>query len=75
MPRKPQGLISPQGLAEFCGVPIATVYRWNARGTGPRRLVVGKHVRYRVEDVEAWLDARAAEGPAVDPLRDLDAGE
>jgi excisionase family DNA binding protein len=47
---------SPEGLAELLSVPLATVYRWNSTGTGPRRILVGKHVRYRRSDVEKWLE-------------------
>ena len=52
-------LLSPQQLAEYLGVPLATVYRWRCEGTGPRGIKVGKHVRYRQRDVEAWLDTRS----------------
>ncbi|WP_081915557.1 helix-turn-helix transcriptional regulator [Saccharothrix sp. NRRL B-16314] len=51
-------LLSPQELAEYTGVPLATIYRWNSKGSGPRRLRVGVHVRYRLSDVEAWLEAQ-----------------
>jgi excisionase family DNA binding protein len=52
-------LITPQELARALQVPVGTIYRWNYRGTGPRSLHVGRHVRYREEDVEEWL--RSAE--------------
>lgn len=52
-------LFSPQQLADYLGVPIRTVYAWNSQGTGPTPIKVGKHVRYRAEDVEAFLDANA----------------
>lgn len=52
-------LLSPDQLAEYLGVPIATVYRWRARRTGPCGLRVGRHVRYRWADVESWLEAQA----------------
>ena len=52
-------LLSPQQLADYLGVPLATVYRWRCAGTGPRGIKVGKHVRYRQRDVEAWLDTRS----------------
>lgn len=55
-------LLSPQQLAEYLGVPLATVYRWRYEGTGPRGMKVGKHVRYRRGDVEAWLDMRTDPG-------------
>lgn len=41
-------------FAEREGVPVATVYRWNTRGEGPRYLRIGRHVRYRLADVEEW---------------------
>ena len=52
-------LLTVDGLAEFCGVPVKTIYQWNSRGTGPRAIKVGKYVRYRVTDVERWLDGQA----------------
>ena len=47
------------GLAEEIGVPAATVYGWNHKGTGPRFYRVGRHVRYRRADIEAWLEQHA----------------
>jgi hypothetical protein len=29
-------LLSPQQLADYLGVPVATVYRWRHESTGPR---------------------------------------
>lgn len=55
-------LLSPQQVADYLGVPVATVYRWRYEGTGPRGMKVGKHVRYRRAEVEAWLDARTDPG-------------
>ncbi len=52
-------LLTPEDLAQHCKVPIGTVYQWNHRGTGPKALRVGRHVRYRTSDVEAWLERRA----------------
>lgn len=51
-------MYTPATLAEYLGVPIKTVYRWNYTGTGPKACRVGRHVRYRPADVEAWLDAQ-----------------
>lgn len=51
-------LYSPEQLAEYLGVPVATIYMWNHRKTGPKRISVGKHTRYRKSDVERWLDGR-----------------
>ena len=37
------------------GVPVATLYAWRYRGTGPRGLRVGRHLRYRRSDLDAWI--------------------
>jgi predicted DNA-binding transcriptional regulator AlpA len=58
----PDALLSPQQLADYFGVPLKSVYVWNSTGTGPRRFRVGKHVRYRPADVEAWLDQQTEDG-------------
>lgn len=52
-------LIGPEELAEYLGIPLPSVYAANSRGTGPRRIRVGKHIRYRKSDVDAWLDSRS----------------
>jgi excisionase family DNA binding protein len=49
-------LLTPQELAELLAVPITTIYRWNYTGTGPTPLRVGRHVRYRADDVASWLE-------------------
>jgi len=54
-------LMSPQELADLLGLPLAAIYNFNYRGTGPRRISVGRHVRYRRLDVEAWLEGRYAD--------------
>ena len=56
----PEQLLSPEDLARLVGVPLKSVYRWNAHRTGPKALKVGRYVRYRPADVEAWLESRAA---------------
>lgn len=50
-------------VAAYLGVPVATCYAWNSRGTGPKYFKVGKYVRYRQSDIDAWLD-RQASSPA-----------
>ena len=54
-----------QQVVDYLGVPIATLYAMNSKGTAPRRLCVGRYVRYRPEDVQAWLAARYV--PGSDP--------
>ncbi len=53
-------LLTTAEVAGYLGVPVATVYAWNSRRLGPKRFRVGKYVRYRRTDVDAWLDQQAA---------------
>jgi predicted DNA-binding transcriptional regulator AlpA len=50
--------LSIADLAEREGVPMATVFQWNSRGTGPRYMKIGRHVRYKLADVVAWEDSK-----------------
>lgn len=54
-------LLSPTELAEYLKIPVKTIYNWRSEGTGPRGIRVGRHVRFRRTDIEAWLD-RNVEG-------------
>ncbi len=52
-------LMSVEDLADLCGVSTATIHQWLWKGTAPRSLKIGRHRRFMLEDVEAWLEARA----------------
>jgi excisionase family DNA binding protein len=58
-------LMSAPEIAEYLGIPLATIYQWRSRQSGPRGIKVGKHVRYRRADVEAWLDRHYDRTPAA----------
>jgi len=58
VPQTP-GLLAVEDVAEQLGVPVKTVYTWRTRGTGPRGIRVGKHVRYRQSEIDFWLDSQA----------------
>ena len=45
-----------QDVADYLRVPVQTLYSWRVQGYGPRARRIGKHLRYRSEDVIAWLD-------------------
>ena len=47
--------MSIQELADFLDVPVKTIYAWRYHGHGPHGFRVGRHVRFRWCDVEAWL--------------------
>lgn len=55
--------LTPGDLAIREQVPIKTVYMWNYKGSGPKALSIGRHVRYRLADVLAWEASRVKERP------------
>ena len=54
-------MATPADVADYLQVPVKTLYQWRYQGKGPRAYRVGRHLRYRWEDVEAWLASRAGE--------------
>jgi len=52
-------LMTLQEVATFLGIPGPTLYAWRRRGEGPTSMKVGRHLRYRREDVDRWLEERA----------------
>ena len=62
-------LLSVKELAAYLGVPVPTIHDWNSNGLAPKRMRVGRYVRYRQSDVDEWLERRAIEtGEKAEPL-------
>jgi len=55
-------LLTVEELADLLQVPPKTIYAWRYKGVGPPAVPVGKYLRFRVEDVAAWLDTRSDPG-------------
>jgi excisionase family DNA binding protein len=51
-------LLTTRELADYLRIPLGTIYRWRAARVGPPAYRVGRHVRFDVADVNAWLHAR-----------------
>ncbi len=51
-------LLTIQDVSAYLGIPVATLYQWRYQGTGPQAARMGRHLRYRREDVDAWVDTR-----------------
>lgn len=49
--------LTTEQLSDYLQVPAATVRMWRHNGTGPKGVRLGRHVRYRRSDVDAWVDA------------------
>jgi len=53
-------LMTINDVADHLGVPVNTLYQWRSKGYGPAGRRVGKYVRYRPEDVDAWIAEQGA---------------
>ncbi len=51
-------LLTVENLAEYLGVPVATLYAWRYQRQGPPGFRVGRHLRYRWTDIEEWINDR-----------------
>ncbi len=60
-------LLTTSEAAIYLKVSPRTLDNWRSLGTGPQFIKVGALVRYRHEDIEAYLNRRtqASVGPAV----------
>ena len=48
-------LLDVTELAAYLGVPVSTLYDWRTRGKGPAAYRFGKHLKFAVSDVRAWV--------------------
>lgn len=55
---------TPRQAAEYIGMSDSTLRGWRAKGKGPRFYRVSERlIRYRVKDVDAWIEARMSDQP------------
>ena len=54
-------LMNEKQAAEFLGVAVRTMQWWRANNKGPTYIKVGRPVRYRMDDLDAYLDANKVE--------------
>ena len=59
--QKMERLLSVDEVAEFLGIPVATLYQWRHKGAGPDAYRVGRHLRYDPVAVRSWLDEHLAD--------------
>jgi predicted DNA-binding transcriptional regulator AlpA len=67
----PASILFDQGqVAQRLGVSIRSLERWRMTGDGPRYIKMGRQIRYRAEDVEAWIATMerrsTSDGGAID---------
>jgi excisionase family DNA binding protein len=57
-------------LASYLGIPLSTVYDWRVHGKGPTAYRFGKHLKFAVSDVRAWIAQQR--DPSSSPPRRTD---
>jgi predicted DNA-binding transcriptional regulator AlpA len=55
-------LLTEHDVARITGLSVASVRRWRLLKIGPRAIKIGVAVRYKPEDLKAWLDSRPTIG-------------
>lgn len=53
--------LSIEDIAAELGVPVRSVYAWRSQGIAPKGYKIGKHIRVKRTDLQAWLERRADE--------------
>lgn len=61
-----EALLNEHDVARITGLSVASVRRWRLMNQGPRYLKVGSSVRYRQEDIFAWLETRPTGGERIE---------
>ena len=68
------GLLSTKDAAPRCGVKPPTMDQWRYLNKGPRWIrVSARAIRYRPEDIDAWLAARERGGDQREGRTGVDA--
>jgi predicted DNA-binding transcriptional regulator AlpA len=58
-------LLNEFDVAHMTGMSVASVRRWRLLRQGPRFLKIGSAVRYRSDDISAWLNSRPTGGEQI----------
>jgi excisionase family DNA binding protein len=53
---------SRREVAEYLGIPLATLERWAYLGKGPAFVKIGRHTRYDWAGVDSWIAAQPQGG-------------
>ena len=60
LPSRFEQLMSIDQVAEYLQMSTKTLYGWRCRKYGPPSYRLGNKVRYRPEEVRAWVDRQSA---------------
>ncbi|GIW56733.1 MAG: hypothetical protein KatS3mg082_3137 [Nitrospiraceae bacterium] len=60
-----QRLLNERQVADSCAISVLTLRKWRGEGRGPRYVKIGTLVRYRPEEVDAWIESHESQQPAT----------
>jgi excisionase family DNA binding protein len=66
-------LLTARAVADLLGVSTETILRWSRCGSLPSFCLPGGAIRFRQDDLDAWLEGRRRPGDGLSPSpRDAD---
>lgn len=60
-----EALLTEHEIAQFLSVSVASVRRWRLFKQGPKFLKIGACVRYRPQDISAYLESLPTGGSSI----------
>ena len=51
-------VLTTRQAAQYLGLAVSTLNKWRCHGGGPEFLKLGRAVRYRQDDLDAFLETR-----------------
>lgn len=55
-------LLTKREAADFCGLACSTFDRYRAAGWVPKPVKIGNVIRWKLDDLRAWLEAGCPKG-------------
>ncbi|HOL72107.1 MAG TPA: helix-turn-helix domain-containing protein [Bryobacteraceae bacterium] len=62
-----QRLLNEHEVASSCSISVLTLRKWRSQKRGPQFVKIGALVRYRPEDVDAWIAEQKAQQDVARP--------
>lgn len=61
----PIRIMTVKQAADYLGLAVSTLNKWRCLGGGPKFVKMGRAVRYRAEDLEAYLNVASRASTSV----------
>jgi predicted DNA-binding transcriptional regulator AlpA len=62
-------LLNERQVSEVLSISVASVRRWRLLRQGPKYVKIGAAVRYKPEEVAAWIESRPTGGERIKGVR------